>query len=141
MNLPLDGISVLAVDDDRGTLEALTLVLESRGARVYPAESATVALALRNSAVALDIIVSDVTMAGTDGLAMMIAMRAAEAALHRAPTPAIAVSGHATPQDRMRALGAGYQLHVAKPISVERLVSAIGTLVGREAGGTGGRIG
>lgn len=127
---------MLAVDDDYSTLEALTLVLESRGARVYAAHSAAGALALCASMVAPDVIVSDVTMTGTDGLAMMVAIRAAESVAHCAPTPAIAVSGYATPQDRMRALEAGYQVHVAKPIDIEGLMGAIHNLLGR-AGGAG----
>ena len=45
----LTGVSVLAVDDDRSTLEALSRVLESRGARVYAAHSAATALALRET--------------------------------------------------------------------------------------------
>jgi CheY-like chemotaxis protein len=122
---------VLAVDDDRGTLEALTLVLESRGARVYAVPSAAGALALREADVSPDVIVSDVTMTGTDGLAMLAAMRAAEAAVRRRPTPAIAVSGYATPEDQMRALAAGYQVHVSKPINIEVLVKAIRHLAGR----------
>jgi CheY-like chemotaxis protein len=58
-------------------------------------------------------------------------MRAAERAAHRAETPAVAVSGYATPDDQMRALGAGYQVHVAKPINIEVLVKAIRRLAGR----------
>jgi len=130
-DLPLDGISVIAVDDDRGTLEALTLVLEARGARVFAARSAAAALALRAADVSADVIVSDVTMAGTDGLTMMATIRAAEAAAQRDPTPAIAVSGYATPDDRARALAAGYQVHVTKPIDLAVLLRTIRALTGR----------
>jgi CheY-like chemotaxis protein len=131
IDLPLDGISVLAVDDDRSTLEALTLLLESRGARVYPVRSAAAALALREANVSADVIVSDVTMTGSDGLTMMAAIRAAETAAQRAPTPAIAVSGYATQEDQMRARVAGYQVHMAKPIDIAVLLNTIRDLAGR----------
>lgn len=129
---------MLAVDDDRSTLAALTLVLESRGARVYAVGSAAAALALGEANVLTDVIVSDVTLIGTDGLAMMAAIRAAETAAQRAPTPAIAVSGYATQEDQMRALVAGYQVHVAKPINIAVLLHAIRNLAGRD-GSTGER--
>lgn len=132
MDSLLDGISVLAVDDDGSTLEALTLVLESHGARVYAARSAAAALALGEANVLPDVIVSDVTMTGTDGLAMMATIRASETAAHRAPTPAIAMSGYATQEDRARALVAGYQVHVAKPINIPVLLNTIRNLVGRD---------
>ncbi len=128
----LTGVSVLAVDDDHSTLEALSLVLESRGARVYAAHSAAEALVLRETNVHPDVIVSDVTMTGTDGLMMLAAIRAAERAAQRAPTPAVAVSGYVTPQDQMRAIAAGYQVHLAKPIDIEVLVKAIRDLARRE---------
>jgi CheY-like chemotaxis protein len=70
-------------------------------------------------------------MAGTVGLAMMAAIRAAETAAQRAPTPAIAVSGYTTQEDQMRALVAGYQAHVAKPINITVLLATICNLVGR----------
>lgn len=124
-DLPLGGISVLAIDDDRSTLEALTLVLESRGARVYGLPSAAAGLAFGDANPPPDVIVSDVTMAGTDGLAMLAAIRAAERAAHRAPTPAVAVSGYASAEDQARALAAGYQVLVPKPIDIEMLVKTI----------------
>jgi CheY-like chemotaxis protein len=136
-DLPLDAVSVLAVDDDGGALEALTLVLEVRGARVYPVGSAAAALAFHAANAAPDVIVSDVAMRGTDGLTMIATIRAAEAAAHRAPTPAVAVSGYATPQHRQQALAAGYQVYVTKPIDVARLVETIRTLVGRGADTSG----
>jgi CheY-like chemotaxis protein len=139
MDLPLSGISVLAVDDDRSQLEALKLVLESRGARVHPVRSAGAALAFREANGLPDVIVSDLTMAGTDGLAMMATIRAAERAARSAQTPAVAVSGYTTSDDQTRALAAGYQIHVAKPINIEALVEAIRDLAGRKKYVEGGK--
>jgi CheY-like chemotaxis protein len=130
MNLLLGGVSVLAIDDDRSALEALTLVLEARGARVYGLSSAAAALEFAADPPA-DVIVSDVTMAGTDGLTMLAAIRARERGAHRAPTPAVAVSGYARPEDHARAVAAGYQVLVPKPIDIDRLVTTIRDLASR----------
>jgi len=134
MNLPLGGVSVLAIDDDRSALEALTLVLESSGAQVFPMSSAATALAFRDTNESLDVIVSDITRPGTDGLEMMASMRAAETAAGRGATPAIAMSGHHTPEDKERALVAGYQVHMAKPLKIALLLTTISELAGRSDG-------
>ena len=127
----LSRVSVLAVDDDRATLQALTLVLESHGARVHAVNSAAAALAFYEMNAFPDVIISDVTMTGTDGLAMIAAIRAAEVAVRRAPTPAVAVSGYTTPADELRALAAGFQVHIAKPIDIAVLLTTISNLVAR----------
>ncbi len=127
----LRSVSVLAVDDDRSTLAALTLVLESHGAHVHAADSAAAALAFCETNVFPDVIVSDVTMTDMDGLAMMAAIRAAERSAQCGPTPAVAVSGYAAPEDQLRALTAGFQVHIAKPIDVATLLTTIRNLVAR----------
>ncbi len=77
-----------------------------------------------------DIIISDIGMAEEDGYELMRKVRALPPE-QGGLVPAIALTGYATPKDRERALAAGYQLHLAKPVESEDLVAAIVSLVGR----------
>ena len=77
-----------------------------------------------------DVIISDIGMAEEDGYDLMRKVRLmshGEGGL----VPAIALTGYATRKDRERALAAGYQLHIAKPVETENLVAAIASLVKR----------
>jgi len=104
-------------------------MLEDLGATVRAAASADAALALiKGGAFQPDVLVSDVGMAGTDGFELIRAIRALDSQQTRS-LPAIAVTAYANPEDRVRALVAGYQNHIPKPVDSRALAAAIVQLV------------
>jgi signal transduction histidine kinase len=121
----LDGVRVLVVDDELDARELVTAVLERCGAVVELAASAAEAeAALERSAP--DVIVSDVGLPGEDGYALVRKLRALDG--ERAGIPAIALTAYAHPADRTRALLAGFQMHLAKPIEPEELAAVVANL-------------
>jgi CheY-like chemotaxis protein len=125
----LAGVKVLVVDDEPDARELLKCVLVDAGAAVVTAGSAQEALGLVRSA-RPDVIVSDIGMPERDGYQLMRAVRGLPAA-EGGKTPAIALTAFARSEDRTRALLAGYQVHVAKPIELHELMVTIGSLTGR----------
>jgi signal transduction histidine kinase/ActR/RegA family two-component response regulator len=119
----LRGVSVLVVDDDPQSLEFARSTLEQYGAIVVAASSAREARQ-RFAHDPTDVIVSDLMMPGEDGLQLIHAIREIDAKLDRR-TPAAALTGLARTEDRRRALSAGYQMHIAKPIDPFELVSTV----------------
>jgi CheY-like chemotaxis protein len=77
-----------------------------------------------------DVLVSDVGMPGTDGFALLRDIRNLSSERIR-KLPAIAVTAYANPEDRVRALVAGYQNHIPKPVDANQLAAAIAQLVAR----------
>ena len=73
-------------------------------------------------------------MPGEDGYSLIARIRALKPELG-GQTPAVALTGYAGPQDRIRLLSAGYQTHIAKPVDLMEIVNAVARLAGR-----GGRI-
>ena len=120
----LRGIRVLVVDDDADSREVVRTVLERCGGEVLIASSADGALAMLRWA-QVDIVVSDLAMPGTSGLELVDQMRAGERAGATARVPAVALSAHATSDDRARALAAGFDAHAAKPIDPDDLVAVV----------------
>jgi PAS domain S-box-containing protein len=127
----LPGLDVLVVDDDRDTRDLLALILEQEGARVRSAASALQALAALDQRVP-DLLVSDVGMPDADGYALVEAVRRRTAAAGGA-VPAIALTAYAGSDDRRRALSAGFQEHLPKPLDAEALVHLAATMVGSNA--------
>jgi signal transduction histidine kinase/CheY-like chemotaxis protein len=125
----LDGVSVLVADDDLNARELLLEVLETGGAEVRAASSAEDALMILETW-APDVLLSDIEMPGEDGFALMRKARAQWGAQRMA---AIALTAHARPEDRLAALEAGFQWHLAKPIDPGELVHVIATLVHERA--------
>jgi signal transduction histidine kinase len=125
----LMGIRLLVVDDDPGARELISGMLEGFGAQVSAAENGRVAL---TSLLAQrpDILIADLGMPEMDGYALIEQVRALDPAFG-GRTPAVAVTAYASPQDRLRALQAGYQNHVAKPVEAEELAIVIASLAGR----------
>lgn len=116
---PLEGLHVLAVDDDGDTLEAVRIMLERYGATVTVARSGREALALVLSE-RPDVMVADIGMPDLDGYALIEQVRAIDPELG-GHTPAVALTAHTSLSDRLRALDAGYQHHVGKPVHPEDL--------------------
>lgn len=124
----LAGVSVLVVDDDLDARRLIALILEACGARVEAVPSARAALeALARQRP--DVIVSDIGLPEQDGYALMQAVRALGDECR--DIPALALTAFARSEDRRRALMAGFQLHVAKPVEPAELCTAVASLAGR----------
>lgn len=133
----LNGLRILLIDDQAEARESLTVVLATAGASVFAAESAGVALAwlptLRDGALP-DVLVCDIAMPGEDGYAVLRKIRAWRAADGSTPLlrlPALALTAFAQREDRIRALTAGFQMHVTKPVAPEELIVVIDTMTPR----------
>ena len=118
--------SILAIDDEPDARDFLQTEMERLGAQVTVAGSCTEALRLLEKRSAADpvVVIADVGMPGEDGYAFIHKLRDLDLARGR-QTPAIALTAYARPEDRARALTAGYHQHVAKPVDMEFLVRAI----------------
>jgi PAS domain S-box-containing protein len=124
----LDGIRVLVVEDEPDTREFLERLLESHGATVMSAGSAVEALSLLGSSGA-DVMISDIGLPDVDGYDLMQRIRRSGSD-DGAGIPAIALTAYARWEDRTRALRAGYQAHIAKPVEPGELVATIASLAG-----------
>jgi signal transduction histidine kinase len=124
----LAGVHVLVVDDDSNARELLSNVLQGYGARVTVASSGPSALTQLFER-RPDVLLADLGMPDMDGYALIEQVRALDSNLG-GRTPAVAVTAYASAQDRLRALQAGYQNHVSKPIEPEELAAVIMSLTG-----------
>jgi len=128
-SLALTGIRVLLVDDEADSREMMTSALETCGATVVAAASATEALhALSGSAV--DVVLSDIAMPEKDGYDLIREIRATPTA-RIAALPAAAVTACVRDDEREKALAAGFQMHLAKPVHPAALAKAVATLARR----------
>ena len=123
---PLRGLAVLIVDDSPDTLRMLTVLLQEAGARVHTADSARTALSLIAQH-RPDVLVSDLAMPGEDGFSLIAKVRALPPELG-GEIPAIALTAHVRLADRARALSAGFQMFIAKPLEPQELISVLGDL-------------
>ncbi|MFN8390585.1 MAG: PAS domain S-box protein [Bdellovibrionota bacterium] len=124
----LRGIRVLVVDDEPDARQLVSRVLTECGAEVTTAESAAEAIKLLTEDVMPDILVSDVGMPDQDGYDLIRQVRHRVAAKK---LPAVALTAFARTEDRKRALLAGFQTHVAKPVDPSELVAVVASLVER----------
>jgi CheY-like chemotaxis protein len=124
----LDGVRILIVDDDPDGRELLMTVLEQRGASVVAASCAADAFALL--ARRPDVLVSDIAMPEEDGLTLIRRIRTLPADEGGA-VPAIAVTAYAARSDRARALEAGFDCYLSKPVDLEALIATIDELRAR----------
>jgi signal transduction histidine kinase/CheY-like chemotaxis protein len=122
----LDGVLVLVVDDEPDTREAVLRVLEHAGVETLAAGSVDQALDVIRKGPP-DVIVSDIGMPGRDGYDFIRSIRKLPEA-RGGRVPAIALTAFVTPEDRERALGAGFQRHLPKPVESRELIAAIATL-------------
>ncbi len=127
---PLAGIRVLVVDDDPDARQLVRRVLTECGAEVAVAGSAAEAVGLVE-ALRPDILVSDIGMPDQDGYDLIRQVRSRVAAK---TLPAVALTAFARSEDRRRALLAGFQTHVAKPVEPAELVAVVASLVERTGG-------
>ncbi len=124
----LDGLRLLVVDDQEEARQLLTHTLREGGASVTVAESGFAALALLEQQL-FDLLICDIAMPEMDGYELLRRLREQSPGSQR--LPAIALTAHSRPQDRLRALAAGFQMHIAKPVEPEELITVIASLTGR----------
>ena len=125
----LDGVHVLLVEDDDDSRKLLGTMLKRYGARVTSTKSAAEALNVFSGDVP-HVLISDIGMPDEDGYEFIQKLRAFPPE-KGGQTPAIALTGYASRKDKERALAAGYQQHIAKPIEQTDMIAAIARLVGR----------
>jgi CheY-like chemotaxis protein len=127
-SLDLSGVRILAVDDDADMRELLAFVLEQAGASTTVVASAQEALAVLEQTKP-DLLVSDVGMPEMDGYMLVRQLRNLTRE-QGGEIPAIALTAYAGELDQQRALAAGFQRHIPKPVEPTELVAVIATLVG-----------
>jgi len=125
----LAGLRILVVDDEDDARTLARRVLEERGAQVITVSSAAEAIASIGDNNPPNVMVSDIGMPEQDGYDLIKQMRALPGDAGR--VPAVALTALARAEDRKRALSAGYQKHVSKPVDPAELVSVIASLAGR----------
>jgi two-component system, chemotaxis family, CheB/CheR fusion protein len=124
----LSGVDVLVVDDDALTREVVANLLADKGASVRAAASALDGLAAVRAR-APDVVLCDLAMPDHDGYEFLAAVRALPAA-RLARLPVVAMTARATEVDRARALAAGFDDHVAKPVESRLLAAIVGRFRG-----------
>lgn len=117
-------IRVLLVEDDDDTRATCVAMLEEQGAEVRAASSVTQALAALERFTP-QVIICDIAMPGEDGYSFIHKLRSGGRARR---IPAAALTALAGEEDRRRSLESGFQMHLAKPIGADRLVTAVATL-------------
>jgi len=120
------------LDDDVDTRHLLTTALAHMGAAVTAVGSAREALDAVNHETP-DVVVSDIRMPGEDGYAFIRKLRAL-APERGGRTPAVALTAYPRVEDRARALAAGFQVHVPKPVPPNELAAVVAALAGRTEG-------
>ncbi|HVF57463.1 MAG TPA: PAS domain S-box protein [Pyrinomonadaceae bacterium] len=125
----LDGLKILAVDDEADARELLKAVLTHCGAEVLAVGSAREALE-ELQRFRPDVLISDIGMPEEDGYELIRRIRELPAE-HGGTVPAVALTAYARAEDRLRVLREGYQMHVPKPVELAELVAVVASLVQR----------
>jgi signal transduction histidine kinase len=126
----LDGLRVLVVDDEPDARDLVSAILESRGAVVTAAASASEGLAAIRFQ-RPDVLLSDIAMPGEDGYDLIRKVRSLDSEFPA--FPAVALTAFASAGDRAAALLAGFQAHLAKPIEPSALCAVVAAVAGRSA--------
>jgi len=126
----LEGVWAAVVDDEANARELITSVLESHGARVTAFASAGEAFEMLTSERRPDVLVCDLAMPGEDGFSLIHKLREWEKT-GDGVLPAIALTAFGRVEDRTRALYAGFQMHIAKPVEPVELVIVVRSLIER----------
>jgi CheY-like chemotaxis protein len=128
----LEGLQILAVDDEADALELLITILQNNGAEVIAVASVKQALTIIETATdrSPDVLVSDIGIPDEDGYFLIRKLRQLEAQ-RGGKLPAIALTAYAGSDDRRQALLAGFQRHLTKPVDAAELVAVVASLTGR----------
>jgi PAS domain S-box-containing protein len=121
--LRLDGAKVVVVDDQRDSCELLAALFEQCGAQVVQCANAPAALSTLLSS-SVQLLVADIAMPDVDGYDLIRQVRQIDARL-----PAVAVTAYAYPQDRLKALAAGFTAYCAKPIDATHFLRIVRNVV------------
>jgi len=119
---PLQGIRVLFVDDEADTRELIGIILQQAGAEVITMASAPEVLSQFNQ-LTIDILVSDIGMPQMNGYDLLQQIRGMSSS--QAQIPAIALTAYAGESNQQKALAAGFQQHLPKPVDPKDLIQAI----------------
>jgi CheY-like chemotaxis protein len=125
----LRGLRVLVVEDESDGRRLMAAILGRCNAEVLTVGSAAEALNVLDR-IQLDVLISDIEMPGEDGYSLIRKLRAKENSLN-GRIPAAALTAHAAVTDRMRALSAGFDIHLPKPVEPAELVAVIASLASR----------
>ncbi len=125
----LAGVRALVVDDEADARELIAMMLLQGGLEVRTVASAAEALAACDEW-RPDILIADIGMPVVDGYTLMKKLRARESQ-RGGHIPAIALTAYARKEDRLRALSAGYESHVSKPIEPDELLAVVASLTNR----------
>lgn len=126
----LDGLRILLVDDDQSALEAIGIYLRAFGAEVMAVKSASEAIEAMLS-FKPNFLVSDIAMPDEDGYSLIRKVRGLQSAQGR-DMPALALTAYATTDDAKKALAAGFQAHIAKPVEANNLGRVILDISGQK---------
>jgi PAS domain S-box-containing protein len=127
----LTGIQVLVVDDEIDARDLVKRLLETAGATVSTAGSASEAME-HILAGRPDVLVCDIGMQEEDGYSLIRRLRTIEKK-EEGVLPAVALSAYARSEDRTKAIRSGFQIHLAKPVEPTELLAVISSLAGRAA--------
>ena len=118
----LDGVRVLVVDDEEDARELIGRALEDRGAHISLAANSHDAIQIleRDN---IDVLLADIAMPGDDGYSLIRQIRSATTSM--SSIPAAAVTAHARDEERTRALAAGFQMHLSKPVEPGEIVRTV----------------
>jgi PAS domain S-box-containing protein len=125
----LKGLRVLVIDDEEDARELLTIALTQSGAEVRTSATVRAALDILDQWKP-NVLVSDIGMPGQDGYDLIRTVRALESE-SGGRIPALALTGYASAEDAARARLAGYETHMAKPVTPSDLVVAVASLVAK----------
>ncbi|HKC86422.1 MAG TPA: ATP-binding protein, partial [Blastocatellia bacterium] len=130
--LELDGLRVLAVDNDSDARDLIKTILTQYGAVVETAGSTSQALTFfeHPDEWQPELLISDIEMPESDGYQLIRKLREMESRRGRR-APAIALTAYARTEDRLRSLSAGFDMHVTKPVEPVELLTIVASLTGR----------
>ncbi len=131
-SVSLQGLKVLVVDDEPDARDLVQRLLQECRCEVLTADSAAQGLAIL-SRDKPDVILSDIGMPDVDGYAFIRQVRKLPAC-EGGRIPAIALTAFARSEDRTRAMIAGYQMHLSKPVEHQELIATVASLAGRTEG-------
>jgi CheY-like chemotaxis protein len=128
----LENATILVVDDDADTCEVLRSILEGSGASVITAQSVDAALAVFHRTPP-HAVVTDIRLGVSDGYSLIKAIRELNLK-YRGFTPAIAITGFASPEDEKKAVAASFDAYFSKPFDPADIVNTIAKVLGNAAG-------